>query len=367
MKNFKFAWMSDSHVGYRQYGLERREDDFRRAFLDAIRIVVDTGCEFAIHSGDVIHNNRPSAATIHTLLEGHKILKEAGIPMLTVSGNHDFSEPHWLTAVNPDNLYTGIVLFDEQRWTPKGQLGFVVRGIPWLTREKFLEEYNVNTDMRADVVIWHGALQEFIGFPTEHALKMDELPLKNVQLWAAGDIHVNHVKKVGNTWVGYPGSTELNSGTEENVKVVKVVTVEDGKITKFEDHKIATRPVVRISITEEQQVAAHIEHLQKCAAGVDKSPIVYIKYPFNIGVNIMERFKAVLNPDEFVLRPDPVALQAVEGGDYVSVLDQELTPAGLLETMLDPSSPILPVARQLIDPNNRAEDAIDQFIDAACA
>jgi len=365
MRNFKFAWMSDSHVGYRQYGLERREQDFRRAFTDAIKIAISTGCEFIIHSGDIIHSSRPSSTTVTFLQEANAMLKEANMAMLTVSGNHDFSEPHWISTINPGNSEPGIILLDNGRYTPLCQPGFVVCGLPWLTREQFLARGH--KDMNADVVIWHGAIQEFT-YPSASTIKMEELPLEGVQLWAAGDLHVNKVVHYNaKTWVGYPGSTEMNSETEDEVKVVKIVSVKDQKIVGFEDHKIATRPAIKISITEEQQVAAHIEQLQKCAAGVDKSPIVYIKYPFNIGINIMERFKAVLNPDEFVLRPDPVAMKAVEGGDYVSVLDQELTPADLLETLLDPSSPILPVARKLIDPNNRAEEVIDQFIDAACA
>ena len=370
MSNFKFAWFSDTHVGFRQYGLQRREEDFRRAFLDAIRLTIDTGCEFGIHSGDIIHNNRPSAATIATLQEGHALLKDAGIPLLVVSGNHDFSEPHWLETVDPGGTHPdtgGLVLFDNQRWTPESQPGFVVFGLPWMPREQFLEQCK-GRDQRADVVIWHGALQEFIGFPQASALRVEELPLMGgVQLWAAGDIHVNKVKKYGNTWVGYPGSTELNSATEEDVKVVKIVDVVDGKIVKFTDWPIATRPVIRITVGQECDIAHHIDELRKHAAGVYKSPIVFIEYPQDIGCNVLERFKAALNPDEFVLRDEPDPVSRDESGDYTQIALQTITPADMLETMLPQDNPILPVARKIIDPTNRAEDAIDQFIDAACA
>ena len=167
--------------------------------------------------------------------------------------------------------------------------------------------------------------------------------------------------------VGYPGSTELNSETEPDEKVVKVVKVVNGKITEFTDWPIGTRPVVRLTINRESDIAPYIDELRKQAGSVFKSPIVYLKYPQDIGCNVLERFKATLNPDEFILRPAPEASSQDISGDYVPIANQAMTPAELLETLLTQDSAILPVASKIIDPTNRAEDAIDQFIDAACA
>jgi len=361
MSNFKFAWMSDTHLGYRQYGLERRERDFQLAFINAIQLVIDSGCEFAINSGDILHNNRPTAQTIMCLKEAHELLKSAGIPMWVVSGNHDFSEPHWVNTINPANDQSGIFLIDGKTVDYEG---FTVYGCPWLPRDAFLA--SLPTIPKAEVIVWHGAIREFIGFPQASALKLDELPLDRCQLWAAGDIHVNSVKKVGSTYVGYPGSTEMNSSSEDFVKVVKVVSVEDGMIVNIKDLEIATRRVLKISISDEEEAQARIDELKKMSNGDRYSPMVYIEFPSDIGFDIQARFNSALNPNEFVLRfeQDPVVRE--QSGDYVAVATNRLTPEEVLYQILPMNSEILPVARRLIDPAQDANRILDEYIDAAC-
>lgn len=367
MSSFKFTWMSDTHVGYRQYGLERRERDFQLSFINAVQTAIDTGSKFIIHSGDIIHNNRPTAQTIMCLKKAHDMLREAGIPMWVVSGNHDFSEPHWISTINPDNDEDGIFLIDGKTLQYEG---FSIYGCPWLPRDAFLA--SLPQIPNADVIVWHGAIAEFIGFPQASALKLEELPLDKCQLWAAGDIHVNRMRTVVNkrlggvTHVGYPGSTEMNSSSEDDVKVIKVVTVEDGKIVKLVDLSVATRKVVKITIGCEADVQHHIDALKTMANGDRYSPLVYIEYPSDIGFDIQARFNNALNPNEFVLRFEQDSVVREESGDYVPVTNMQLTPEEVLYQILPPNSEILPVARQLIDPAQDANRILDEYIDAAC-
>lgn len=372
MSSFKFTWMSDTHVGYRQYGLERRERDFQLAFLNAVQTAIDVGSAFIIHSGDIIHNNRPTADTIMCLKKAHDMLQKAGIPMWVVSGNHDWSEPHWINAINPDNDEDGIFLIDGKtlEYVDTANQKFTIYGCPWLPRDPFLASIPEIPD--ADVIVWHGAIKEFIGFPQASALSLEELPLSKCQLWAAGDIHVNRMRTIENkvrggvTHVGYPGSTEMNSASEEEVKVIKVVTVEDSKITKMIDLPIASRKVLKLTIGCEEDVQGHIDALKKLANGERYSPLVYIDYPSDIGFDIKTRFNTALNANEFVLRFEQEAVSRDESGDYTSVAQQHLTPEDILYKMLPPDSVILPLARQLIDPAQDANRHLDEFIDAAC-
>jgi len=367
MSQFKFAWMSDTHVGYRQYGLERRECDFRLSFIAAVQTAINVGCKFVIHSGDIIHNNRPTAQTILCLKEAHDRLRQAKIPLWVVSGNHDFSEPHWIQTINPDNDKDGIFLIDG-KIVKYG--GFTVYGCPWLPREGFLASIPQIPD--ADVIVWHGAISEFVGFPRASALRLEELPLSKCQLWAAGDIHVNRMLTVENkvrggvTHVGYPGSTEMNSSSEPDEKVVKIVSVEDNKILRLDDLPVTTRRVVRFTISCEDDVSHRIDELKAMANGDRFSPLVYIKFPSNLGFDLPGRFNTALNPNEFVLRFEQDTVAREESGDYVPIVNMTSSPEDILHTMLPPNSDILPVARKLIDPAQDASRILDEYIDAVC-
>lgn len=362
MKTCKLAWVSDSHVGFRQYGLERREHDFRRAFEDAVNCALDAGAGLIIHSGDIIHNNRPSADTIACLQRVHDKLQTAGIDMLVISGNHDFSDPHWLSVVNPTNEGPGIKLIDGMLYTAVS--GLKVYGVPWMPKEQFLAQKDKIP--AADIILWHGAIQEFIGFPSASALALADLPLERCKLWAAGDIHVNKVIEHNGVIVGYPGSTELNSESEEDVKVVKILEWDQGTIKVVRDWALSTRPIVRLNLKTEADLTAAIEHLLPMDSE-HKAPIVYVRFPQSIGVNVVDRLKTALNPDRFIIRPIGVGDTEVEAGATVQQEGAVLTPAELLSSILPADSVIRKPMMQLIDPAVHAESVIDQFIDSACA
>src|SRR5579885_2145615 len=64
-----FIHIADTHLGYEQYGVRERFNDFSRAFWDII----------------------DDALTLIHAIEGLKKLKERGIPVVAIEGNHDRS------------------------------------------------------------------------------------------------------------------------------------------------------------------------------------------------------------------------------------------------------------------------------------
>ena len=48
----KFAHLSDTHLGYRQFGLNEREKDFYEVFELIIDKIIEENVDFVIHSGD---------------------------------------------------------------------------------------------------------------------------------------------------------------------------------------------------------------------------------------------------------------------------------------------------------------------------
>ncbi len=97
MKAFSFVHASDLHLGYAQYGLEARRQDFDNAFSELVDRTIELKPDFMIIAGDLFHQPRPSNVTLENTIRSFKRLKDAGIPVLTVDGSHD-SAPNTITG-----------------------------------------------------------------------------------------------------------------------------------------------------------------------------------------------------------------------------------------------------------------------------
>ena len=97
MKAFSFVHASDLHLGYAQYGLEVRRQDFDNAFTELVDRTIELKPDFIIIAGDLFHQPRPSNVTLENTIRSFKRLSDAGIPVLTVDGSHD-SAPNTITG-----------------------------------------------------------------------------------------------------------------------------------------------------------------------------------------------------------------------------------------------------------------------------
>ena len=99
----QFVHMADTHLGYRQYGLSERENDFLNVFNHAIDEVVNERPDFIIHSGDFFEYSRPPTKALLTAQNGISRLKNEKIPMYAIAGNHDVVMKK--NAIPPQILY----------------------------------------------------------------------------------------------------------------------------------------------------------------------------------------------------------------------------------------------------------------------
>ena len=97
LKAFSFVHAADLHLGYSQYGLETRREDFERVFQELVDKTIDLSPDFMIIAGDLFHHARPSNVTLEKTIKNFSRLREAGIPVLTVDGSHD-SAPNTITG-----------------------------------------------------------------------------------------------------------------------------------------------------------------------------------------------------------------------------------------------------------------------------
>src|SRR5437879_12708026 len=74
-----FIHIADTHLGYEQYGVRERFNDFSRAFWDIIDEALRRPVDFVISAGDLFNKRAIDAQTLIHAIEGLKKLKDMHI------------------------------------------------------------------------------------------------------------------------------------------------------------------------------------------------------------------------------------------------------------------------------------------------
>ena len=86
-----FIHIADTHLGYEQYGVRERFNDFSRAFWDIVDDAIARQVDFVVIAGDLFNKRAIDAQTLIHAIEGLQKLKMRGIPVIAIEGNHDRS------------------------------------------------------------------------------------------------------------------------------------------------------------------------------------------------------------------------------------------------------------------------------------
>jgi DNA repair protein SbcD/Mre11 len=92
----RIVHLADTHLGYRQFSgkldperkLNQRECDVYDVWHRAIDIAIERDVDAVIHAGDLFDSPRPTARALTEALDGFARLRDAGISVLAIAGNH---------------------------------------------------------------------------------------------------------------------------------------------------------------------------------------------------------------------------------------------------------------------------------------
>jgi exonuclease SbcD len=262
LKPFSFVHAADLHLGYSQYGLEARRQDFDNAFKELVDRTIELKPDFIIIAGDLFHQARPSNHTLENTIRSFKRLKDAGIPVLTVDGSHD-SAPNTITSTILYPLDSAGLIIHLPRhqgacWSK--QHCCYVYGIPTYhnrhkTQEalpKFIAENPpIPKAEVANIFVFHGAVDlPAVKGPFEAEISPEELP-SGFCYYAAGHVHERYLGKFKDGILVYSGCTETVSyGEAKYVKGFYHVKV-DAK-SQVEPELIELTSTRRFVILDEQ-------------------------------------------------------------------------------------------------------------------
>lgn len=129
---------ADLHLGAgSDYGREpgARLEDQRNSWAHACSFAIEEKADLFLFAGDAFHRPRPSPAELLAFRSGLDLLREAGIPLLAITGNHDVSSatpgaPNALSIFDkrgamveaaPRVVRVGDVCIACLPWTPLGR------------------------------------------------------------------------------------------------------------------------------------------------------------------------------------------------------------------------------------------------------
>lgn len=101
----KFLHIADVHLGCTRYQLAESPRDFFDAWIDVLkRYAIGEEVDFVIMCGDFFHKRSVPPETMNYAVEGLTVMREAGIPIVSIEGNHDQkhtdSEFSWLRSLS---------------------------------------------------------------------------------------------------------------------------------------------------------------------------------------------------------------------------------------------------------------------------
>jgi exonuclease SbcD len=238
-----FIHVADTHLGYEQYGVRERFNDFTRTFWEITDAAVEREVDFMVIAGDLFNKRAIDAQTLIHAIEGLKKLKARNIPVVAIEGNHDRSYYRdglsWLQFLCYEGylvLLTPIMQDGAPQltpWQPDTMLGAYidlmggrlrVYGLPWQGAAigRSLEGMaqamaSLRTEEEASGVQYrlltmHTGIDGYVprmqGLPTRAQFQ----PLyEHVDYLALGHVHKPYEV---DDWIYNPGSTETCSAEE---------------------------------------------------------------------------------------------------------------------------------------------------------
>lgn len=321
----KFLHIADIHLGFDRYDSPERTKDFFLALHDVLgRYALEEQVDFVLIAGDLFEHRNIQPATLNQAQICLRQLKEAGIPVLAIEGNHDnrpfgtrtswlkyLSEWELLKLLEPGKRAAG-----EPFYTPWNEnsrsggyidldCGVRILGSNWYgaAAPRAIEQVataieDLPTGPKHQVLMFHHGLEGQIARYSGALRYSDLLPLKEagVEYLALGHIHKNYSLE---NWIFNPGSLEANN-IEESIyeRGAYLVEISEQGIQATLKTDYHQRPNVRLKLTLRGQESQ--EALIEGAIGVvedaiakgtltpDTAPIVELRLEGQVGFNRLD-------------------------------------------------------------------------------
>lgn len=240
---FNFIHAADIHLDSPLRGVEVHEESARdeirgatrRAFDNLVELALRERSAFILLAGDLFDGDWKDFNTGLYFAQRMARLREAGIAVFVVSGNHD-AVSHVSKALHvPENVHVFSTRrpethrLDSVQAAIHGQ-GYAIRAVS----EDLSRNYPVPVEGYFNIGLLHTALNGREGHEVYAPCTVDGLRAKGYQYWALGHVHGREVVLESDPWIVFPGNPQGRSIRETGAKGCTLVTVSEGMVTSLE-------------------------------------------------------------------------------------------------------------------------------------
>jgi exonuclease SbcD len=242
----KFIHTADIHLDSPLRGLsaypdapaERVRTATRDAFFNLVTRAIDESVDFVVIAGDVYDGDWKDFNTGLYFVRQMGRLRQAGIPVYLLYGNHDAESEMTKGLDLPDNVHVfssrkaETYRIDAQKVALHGR-SFKVAA----TTDSLLPSYPEPMPGWLNIGVLHTAIEG----NSEHAkyapCSIGELQAKGYQYWALGHVHEHWIQR-GDVTIAYPGNLQGRHIRECGPRGALLVTAEAGEITDVERFEV---------------------------------------------------------------------------------------------------------------------------------
>lgn len=242
----KFVHAADLHLDSPMRGLERYVgapvERFRRATRRALEnlvaLCIDEGADFLVIAGDLYDGDWKDYSTGLFFLSQMSELREAGVTVYLVRGNHDAASQITRHLELPAN----VVEFSSRRPETHRDdaLGVAVHGQSFPNRAVYTDMASKYPDAEPgmlNVGVLHTSLTGREGHEPYAPTDVTCLASKGYDYWALGHVHRREVVSE-DPWIVYPGNLQGRHARESGAKGATVVTVDGGRVAAVEHRPV---------------------------------------------------------------------------------------------------------------------------------
>ena len=237
---FKFIHAADIHLDSALRGLERYEgapvDEIRsatrRAFDNLIELAIDEEVDFVLLAGDLYDGDWKDYNTGLYFIERMGRIREPGIRVFMIAGNHDAASQITKHLRLPDNVKMFATRTPEQ--VVLEDLDVAIHGQGFASRavtEDLSQAYPQGDPQLFNIGLLHTCLDGKPGHEPYAPCTVDGLRSKGYQYWALGHVHKREVVS-RDPWIVFPGNTQGRHIRETGSKGCTLVTVDNGEVSE---------------------------------------------------------------------------------------------------------------------------------------
>ncbi len=238
----KIVHAADLHVdsplrGLQRYPnapVERIRGATREALVNLVDLCIAEEATVLLLAGDVFDGDWKDYSTGLFFAGQMARLKDAGVRVLSIRGNHDAASKMSKKLTLPDNVVElstrkPVTVVDEE-------LGLAIHGQGFAKRVVDEDSARAYPDARSGLLnigMLHTSLDGRPGHAPYAPTSVDVLSSKGYDYWALGHVHAREVL-AEDPWIVYPGNTQGRHAKETGPKGATLITIEGDRIATVE-------------------------------------------------------------------------------------------------------------------------------------